>query len=330
MVRLLFFSRGIGLSAAGDEIPIASGGGLNGRIGRTGVGVMTIQTQSEGGRDGDNYTVLRGRRDILRNSDMGAIFLSRQSAGASTDRNQVAGADFNFRFVRALSINGFLAKSMTPGVGGGETAGKASVVWNDNRFHAQYSLLSVGDHFRDDLGFIKRTGVRKHFVDFGVRKRPSALRRIGIRELHPHTRWNIYTDQSNATVPRHNHLRFGALLETGRYVDGAGNARRRRRAGTGAGGHGGPDGAADGRRDTREPDGSSIRCSKEPLQPNRHCGLLPGDCCGRAGHRSVCRRLGPGLCGPGPKLLPRRQGVVASYVAGRQRCVHQLEECLDG
>ena len=222
---LLFFSRRIGLTDAGDEIPIAAGGRLTGRIGRTGVGLMTIQTQSEGGRDGDNYTVLRGRRDILRNSDMGAIFLSRQSAGASTDRNEVAGADFNFRFVKALSINGFLAKSMTPGAGGGETAGKASVVWNDNRFHAQYSLLSVGDHFRDDIGFIKRTGVRKHFVDFGVRKRPSALRRIGIRELHPHTRWNIYTDQSNATVTRNNHIGFGAFLENGGYVEGAWNGR---------------------------------------------------------------------------------------------------------
>ena len=42
---------------------------------------MTIQTQSDNGRDGDNYTVLRGRRDILRNSDVGAIFLSRQSSG---------------------------------------------------------------------------------------------------------------------------------------------------------------------------------------------------------------------------------------------------------
>ena len=150
---------------------------------------------------------------------------AKASAGASTNRNQGAGADFNVRVVKARSLNGFLAKSMTPGVGGSETAGKASVVWNDNRFHAQYSLLSVGDHFRDDIGFIKRTGVRKHFVDFGVRKRPSALRRIGIRELHPHTRWNIYTDQSNATVTRNNHIGFGAFLENGGYVEGAWNGR---------------------------------------------------------------------------------------------------------
>ena len=86
---------------------------------------------------------------------------------------------------------------MTPGVAGGELAGKGSIVWNDNFLHTQYSLLTVGDNFRDDIGFIKRTGIRKHFVDFGIRPRPEALRKFGIRELHPHTRYNIYTDQSN-------------------------------------------------------------------------------------------------------------------------------------
>ena len=216
---LLFFSRRIGLTDTGDEIPIAAGGRLTGRVGRTGIGVMTIQTQSDGGRDGDNYSVLRGRRDVLGNSDVGAIFLSRQSAGASTDRNEVVGADANFRFVKALSINGFLAKSMTPNVGGGEMAGKGSVVWNNNFLHTQYSLLSVGDNFRDDIGFVKRRGIRKHFADFGIRFRPEWWRKYGIRELHPHTRYNIYTDQSNAKVSHTNHVAMAWFFEGGGYLE---------------------------------------------------------------------------------------------------------------
>jgi uncharacterized protein DUF5916/cellulose/xylan binding protein with CBM9 domain len=216
---LLFFSRRIGLTDDGQEIPIAAGGRLTGRVGRTGVGAMTIQTQSIDGRDGDNYTVLRGRRDVLRNSDVGAIFLSRQSAGASTDRNQVAGVDANFRFVNALSVNGFLAKSATPGVDSGQMAGKGSVVWNDNFLHTQYSLLSVGDNFRDDIGFIKRRGIRKHFVDFGIRFRPEWWRKLGIRELHPHTRYNIYTDQSNQKVTHTNHVAMAWFFEGGGYLE---------------------------------------------------------------------------------------------------------------
>ena len=225
---LLFFSRRIGLTDAGEQIPIEAGGRLTGRAAGFGIGAMTIQTGSSGGsgrRAGDNYTVLRARRDVLRNSDIGAIFLARQSAGASADRNSVAGIDANFRFVRALSINGFLSKSATPGVNGGEFAGKGSITWNDNRLHTQYSLLSVGDHFRDDIGFIKRTGIRKHFVDFGVRHRPESLRKFGIRELHPHTRYNIYTDQSNVKVSHTNHVAYAVFFEGGGYVEVQWNPR---------------------------------------------------------------------------------------------------------
>ena len=142
---LLFFSRRIGLTDAGHEIPIAGGGRLTGRIGSTGVGAMTIQTQSADGRDGDNYTVLRARRDVLGNSDVGArpvAAVHRLADGSQRGRRRRR----ELRFRSALSINGFLAKSATPGVDGGEIAGKGSVVWNDNFLHTQYSLLSVGDN----------------------------------------------------------------------------------------------------------------------------------------------------------------------------------------
>jgi hypothetical protein len=221
---LLFFSRKIGLTSAGEPIPIIAGGRLTGRAGRTGVGLMTIQTESEHGIPGDNFTVLRGRRDVLRNGDIGAVFLSRQSIGDG-GRNEVAGVDANFRFIRALSINGFLARSFTPGAGSGEAAGKGSITWNANTLHTQYSLLSIGDNFRDDIGFIKRTGIRKHFADFGVRKRPEALRRYGIRELHPHTRYNIYTDQSNVKVSHTNHVAMAVFFESGAWFEVQWNPR---------------------------------------------------------------------------------------------------------
>jgi hypothetical protein len=221
---LLFFSRRIGLTGSGEAIPIDAGARLTGRAGAYGVGLMTIQTDPEGSAPGDNYTVLRARRDVLGTSDVGAIFLSRQSTSAG-DYNRVYGADANFRFHRALSINAFLAKSETPGVASGQMSGKGSIVWNDNFLHTQYSLLSVGDNFRDDIGFVKRTGIRKHFVDFGVRPRPAALRRFGIRELHPHTRYNIYTDQSNVKVTHTNHVAMSVFLENGGNIEFAVNPR---------------------------------------------------------------------------------------------------------
>ena len=221
---LLFFSRRIGLTSGGEPIPIDAGARLTGRAGAYGVGLMTIETDPAGGAPADNYTVLRGRRDVLGASDVGAIFLSRQST-TSGDYNRVYGFDANFRFHRALSINSFITKSETPGVTGGELAGKGSIVWNANFLHTQYSLLSVGDNFRDDVGFIKRTGIRKHFADFGIRPRPERLRKYGIRELHPHTRYNIYTDQSNVKVTHTNHVAMTVFFENGANVEFAVNPR---------------------------------------------------------------------------------------------------------
>jgi len=221
---LLFFSRRIGLTGAGQPIPIDAGARLTGRAGAYGIGLMTIQTDPDGVAPGDNYTVLRGRRDVLGTSDVGAIFLSRQST-SSGDYNRVYGADANFRFYRALSLNAFLAKSETPGVTDGQLSGKGSIVWNNNFLHTQYSLLSVGDNFRDDIGFVKRTGIRKHFVDFGVRPRPAALRKYGIRELHPHTRYNVYTDQSNDKLTHTDHVAMSVFFENGANVEFAANPR---------------------------------------------------------------------------------------------------------
>jgi len=198
---------------------------LTGRAGAYGVGLMTIQTESTAAAPGDNYTVLRGRRDVIgTTSDIGGIFLQRQST-ASGDYNRVYGVDANFRFYRALSINSFFAKSDTPGVTDGQLAGKASVSWNANFLHTQYSFLTVGDNFRDDVGFIKRTGIRKHFADFGVRPRPEVLRKFGIRELHPHARANVYMDQQNVEVSHTNHAAFSVFLENGGNIEFAVNPR---------------------------------------------------------------------------------------------------------
>jgi hypothetical protein len=222
---LLFFSRRIGLTDSGEQIPIIAGGRLTGQIGGFGVGALSIQTDSLGPIPGDNYTVLRGRHNILRNSDVGAIFLSRQSAESGADYNRVAGVDANFRFLSALSVNTFIAQSSTGGAGGDDVTAKGSIGWNADFLHAQYSLLSIGDDFRDDIGFVRRTGIRKHFVDLGIRPRPASLRKVGIRELHPHVRVNYYTDQSNVEVTHTNHIAFTTFMENGAFAEFAWNPR---------------------------------------------------------------------------------------------------------
>jgi len=86
---LLFFSRRIGLTDSGEQLPLYGGVRLTGRAGAYGLGLMTMQGEEFGGRPSENYTVARVRRDVLANSDVGAIFVSRDASGTGDDFNRV-------------------------------------------------------------------------------------------------------------------------------------------------------------------------------------------------------------------------------------------------
>ena len=218
---LLFFSRRIGLTDAGEEIPIAAGGRLTGRVGGTGVGA-----------DDDPDAVGRRRATATTTPCCAAGATScatRTSArsfcrgsrpASSSDRNEVAGVDANFRFIKALSINGFLAKSFTPGV-----ERRRDVRQGLDRLerqlpaHAVLAAAASATTSATTSASSSGTGIRKHFADFGIRFRPEWWRKFGIRELHPHTRYNIYTDQSNVKVTHTNHVAMAWFFENGGYLE---------------------------------------------------------------------------------------------------------------
>ncbi|TDI45010.1 MAG: hypothetical protein E2P02_08400 [Acidobacteria bacterium] len=96
---LLFFSRRIGLSE-GRPIPVQGGGRLTGRYGAYQIGLLSIQTgEEEGLSTGDNFSVVRVKRDILANSDIGVMFINRESMNSS-HFNRSIGVDANFRVTR--------------------------------------------------------------------------------------------------------------------------------------------------------------------------------------------------------------------------------------
>ena len=216
---LLFFSRRIGLDDLGREVPLYGGARLTGRAGRFGLGLMTMQSEDEPLHPSTNYSVLRVRRDVLANSDVGAIFLSREPAGDRNDFNRVAGVDANFRFIKSLSLNGFAARSDTPGVTTNQDSAKASIGWEDSDKRLQASIMTVGEGFRDDLGFIRRTGVTRQFYDAAWLPQPEALRRHGIRQVQPHARvWNYY-DPDGDLVTRQGHVALQVIWENGSTIE---------------------------------------------------------------------------------------------------------------
>jgi hypothetical protein len=191
---LLFFSRRIGLTVGGEPIPILGGARLTGRVAGLSVGMLNMQTSSTETTGANNYTVARVRRNVAQGSDVGAFFMMRQSTDVSGDYNRVFGVDGNWRLFRRMDWNTFLVKTATPGAGKGQYAARTSLGWEDPFLHWKAGVLAVGDNFRSDLAYYRRTGAVKYITDAGIRWRPESLRRIGFREQHPHFNANYYTD----------------------------------------------------------------------------------------------------------------------------------------
>ncbi|MBI2835502.1 MAG: hypothetical protein HYX76_13850, partial [Acidobacteria bacterium] len=222
---LLFFSRRIGLTRSGNPIPIVGGARLTGQAGGLSVGALTIQTRSTESSPANNYTVLRARRNILATGDVGAIFMSRQSADRAGDYNRVYGVDSYVRVLGNLDLSTFFVKTSTPGFGDGQYTARGSYNWEGNFFHSKGGFMSVGSHFNNDLGYYRRIDTRKWFTDTGFRPRFKALQKRGIRELHPHFLWNYYTDHHGRLTGKQFHNGFSLFFNNGGNTQPALNQR---------------------------------------------------------------------------------------------------------
>ncbi len=216
---LLFFSRRIGLTDGGAQTPLYGGLRVTGRAGKVGLGALSMQSEGTGDRPGQNYSVARVRRDVFGNADVGAIVMSRQSAGDGNDYNRVVGVDANFRVLKSLSLNGFAARSDTPGETRGQGTAKGSIGWEDSTLRLQYSLMNIDEGFKADMGFVRRTGVTRHFVDWASFLQPDWLRARGIRQVQPHARAFYYYSPNGDLATRQAHVATQITWNNGARVE---------------------------------------------------------------------------------------------------------------
>ncbi len=173
----LFFSRRIGLIAEGPNkgelVPIIAGAKFTGRVGPYSLGVIEMQTDSELGTRGSNFGVFRLKRDVLERSSVGAIFTNRQSTQAG-DYNRVFGIDSNFVFAENLNLQGFLAKTETPGLPGDDWSTFGRILWSSDSLLMGAEQLYVQRDFNAEIGFVPRPDQRKTTLQFGVKPRPDS------------------------------------------------------------------------------------------------------------------------------------------------------------
>ena len=207
----LFFTRRIGLSDTGQPIPIVGGARLTGKTGRHNIAVMNIQTQEAHSQRGENFFVGRYSRDILARSKVGGLIVNKEAIGGAR-YNRTFAADTTLALHRHLTMNGFIAKTDSPGILTGDMAGYFTAVWLSPSWRIYGEYTDIEDNFNAEVGFVPRVGIRTSKFHGEWDPRPGTW---GIRQLDP--MWNIVytTDQHNRLLTRRIHHMIGTYFEDG-------------------------------------------------------------------------------------------------------------------
>ncbi|MCP4658457.1 MAG: carbohydrate binding family 9 domain-containing protein [bacterium] len=167
--KLFFFSRRIGLTEDGRrEIPVLGGAKISGRLAGTGIGFLHLTTEDLTYTDSQgqeryeprtNYSVLRLKRNVLKKSTLGLMWLNKEVSGG--DDNSGAAVDWDFGLGKHLKTGGFLAKTSSPDREGTDWAGMADLVWDGKQAFLKGVYTEIGEDFNPEMGFFSRLGIRE-------------------------------------------------------------------------------------------------------------------------------------------------------------------------
>lgn len=228
--NLLFFSRRIGLTSGGQQIPIFGGVRLTGKATEgTRIGLLNIQERESNGLPAVNSSAFRLRQNLGRvGNDIGIFAMQRvNTSGLDTGTvqrrndyyNRVLGMDANIRLFGNLDWNSYVVGTQTKGIDSGAYAWRSTLNWEGNFFHGKGGLMQLGPGFQNDLGYYRRTDVRKYLLDTGIRPRSPWLRAHGIREFHPHVVWSYQEDLAGDILAKNMHSGWSTFFNNGAVME---------------------------------------------------------------------------------------------------------------
>jgi len=204
----LFHSRRIGIEGR-DRIPIIGGARVNGKVGKgLSLGMLSIQTDETGISDGEtapetNYSVLRLKQNLFSHSSAGVMLLNKQQKDGSYNRS--LGFDSSFNVSRKFSFYVIGAGTYSPDLQDEPSrkrnnfAGNFGFDWQSDLMQYSVSYLDVEKQFNPEMGYMRRTDIRRTTGRFTYSPRPTK-RWPAIRKFNFTTRGNYQTDHGNRVL----------------------------------------------------------------------------------------------------------------------------------
>ncbi|WP_350287649.1 DUF5916 domain-containing protein [uncultured Croceitalea sp.] len=207
-----FFSRRIGIAEDIDGETIENGiiGGLrlSGKLNENWrLGLLNLQTEEDLTNEiaSNNNTVFALQKKMFSRSNLSFIFVNRETFKdydfvAEEDRyNRVVGLDYNLASADNTWVGKFFFhKSFAHDIGDDDSSGGIDLQYNSRRINFGVRGNFVGEDFRSDLGFVRRSDIvaARPFIEYNFWPKKGKLNSHGFR-FSPNAIWRPNLDYQN-------------------------------------------------------------------------------------------------------------------------------------
>lgn len=179
----IFYTRKIGIENF-QQVPIIAGGRLFGKVGTSNIGLLNIQTAASGTAAATNNTVVRYRKDIGRQSYIGAILTSKNNRNISNQVGGIDGAYTTSKFLKNknLMVAALVSRSFDKGKNDdGSYAWRFFIDYPNDLIDNFIGIGSIQNNYNPELGFVNR----KNFdnLTWNFRFTPRWFTKYGIRRM---------------------------------------------------------------------------------------------------------------------------------------------------
>jgi hypothetical protein len=192
-----FFSRRIGLDEHGTPQRIVFGAKLTGQAGPLDVGVLQVRTASTPVQPGEDFSVVRVKQRIFRESYFGGLYTRRAARDSLGIDRHTAGGDFelktsHFRGNQNLAFSGTYLWT-TNVVGSGKSGGYAvRLDYPNDPLSMRMFVRTLQESYDPAVGFYDRRGYQR--VNPVIEYRPRPRNNRWIRSFFFSGNWNFSSD----------------------------------------------------------------------------------------------------------------------------------------
>jgi hypothetical protein len=188
-----FFSRRIGL-LNGQEVPILAGTKLTGKVGRFDIGALAMRTQPTAFTEAKNYFVGRFKRNLFKQSFVGAMYTEGDPVNQNSARTigaDVRLATANFLGTkRNFAVDAYAMKSSRTGRTGDDATFGVIASYPNDRWWGYLEYRHVGRDFDPALGFIQRRAIDKFNYRTEFNPRPKKF--LNVRQMFNEFAFTLY------------------------------------------------------------------------------------------------------------------------------------------